>query len=120
MPSKDSRQPLLDILENIRLAHVFVAGLSYADFLVDQRTVYAVTRALEIISEAARRLPDELLERYPHLPWKDIKGAGNVYRHEYEDVLESMLWVTVQQALDPLEAVIRAELKRLSEESDPG
>ena len=64
---------------------------SYADFLVDRRTVYAVTRALEIISEVARRLPDELLEHYPHLPWKDIKGAGNVYRHEYEDVLESML-----------------------------
>ena len=119
MPSKDCQQPLTAILENIRLARAFIAGLNYADFLVDRRTVYAVTRALEIISEAARRLPDELLERYPHLPWKDIKGAGNVYRHEYEDVLESMLWATVQQALGPLEAVVLAELKRLSEEGDP-
>lgn len=118
MPFEDAQQPLVDILENIKLARAFVDGVSYADFVTDKRTVYAVTRALEIISEAARRLPEELLERYPHLPWKDIKGAGHVYRHEYEDVLESMLWTTVQQALDPLEIVIRTELKRWSEEAD--
>ena len=49
MPFEDAQQPLVDILENIKLARAFVDGVSYADFVTDKRTVYAVTRALEII-----------------------------------------------------------------------
>jgi uncharacterized protein with HEPN domain len=55
MPSKDSQQPLTDILENIKLARAFVADLSYADFLVDRRTVYAVIRAEAGVSWSWRR-----------------------------------------------------------------
>jgi uncharacterized protein with HEPN domain len=68
--------------------------MDYENFRADLRTVYAVTRCLEIISEASRRLPQQLKERHPHMPWIDIAGAGNIYRHNYEDVLEAVLWRT--------------------------
>ena len=67
-------------------------GLSFEAFKEDRKTFYAVTRALEIISEAARRLPDELRARHPELPWRAIMGAGNVYRHNYDNVLETYVW----------------------------
>jgi uncharacterized protein with HEPN domain len=75
-----------------------------------------VTRALEIVSEAVRRLPEGLCSRHPHIPWPDIRGAGNVYRHDCEDVLDIRLWATVQHALGPLDAVIRQELDALPNE----
>jgi uncharacterized protein with HEPN domain len=99
MPSTRSRSPaetLVDILENIHLARVFTEGMSHERFRGDIRTVYAVTRCLEIISEASRRLPKQLKARHPTIPWIDIAGAGSVYRHSYEDVLEQILWQTPQ------------------------
>jgi uncharacterized protein with HEPN domain len=51
--------------------------------------------------------------RHPSIPWKDIAGAGNVYRHDYEDVAAKVVWDTVQLALPPLQAVIASELDQL-------
>ena len=77
---------LRDILRNIDLAAQFLVGIERSAFLDDVRTIYAVIRCLEIISEASRRLPDELKARHPSIGWRQIAGAGNVYRHDYEDV----------------------------------
>jgi uncharacterized protein with HEPN domain len=60
MPSDQTRLALYDIRDNGKLAQDFVAGLSFERFRHDRLFFYAVTRALEIISEAARRLPTEL------------------------------------------------------------
>jgi uncharacterized protein with HEPN domain len=81
----------------------------------DKKTVYATVRCLEIISETVRRLPDSMLERHPHIPWVNIKGAGNVYRHDYDDVAESIIWKTIQSSLLPLEEAVKAELTGLND-----
>jgi uncharacterized protein with HEPN domain len=83
-------------------------------FRDDLRTVYAVTRCLEIISEASRRLPDEMKARHPSIAWKNMAGAGNIYRHDYEDVAVTQVWDAVQLALPPLRVVIERELAMLS------
>jgi len=80
--------------------------------IADVRTVYAVTRCLEVISEASRRLPPDLKARHPSIAWRQMAGAGNVYRHDYEDVAAEYVWETVQLALPPLRAVIEVELAR--------
>jgi uncharacterized protein with HEPN domain len=98
---------------HIDLATEFVAGIGYEAFRDDTRTVYAVTRCLEIISEASRRLPDEVKTRHPSIAWKDMAGAGNVYRHDYEDVAAKLVWNTVQLALPALRDVIARELAAL-------
>ena len=75
MPSKNPGQRLRDIIDNIDLVAAFTAGLDYAGFGSDRKTVYAVVRALEIISEATRRLSDELKERYPEIDWAIIHAT---------------------------------------------
>ncbi|WP_297515050.1 HepT-like ribonuclease domain-containing protein [uncultured Caulobacter sp.] len=75
---------------------------------------YAATRCLEIISEACRRLPDDLTGRYPMIDWRAIKAAGNIYRHEYEGVEERIVWTTIRDFLGDLEAAVRAELNDLT------
>lgn len=111
MPSNDTASVLETIASNIDLAHRFVEGLSHQDFLDDVRTQYAVTRCLEIISHASRRVPEDIKAKYPTVPWDRIAGAGNVYRHDYEEVLASILWVTVLDHLDGLRQAVRIELE---------
>ena len=104
---------LRDIAHHIGLAVQFTAGFDYEAFVADPRTVYAVTRCLEIISEASRRLPDDLKARHPSIAWKDMAGAGNIYRHDYEDVAAQHVWDAVQIDLPPLRTVIGQELAAL-------
>jgi uncharacterized protein with HEPN domain len=110
MPSDQTRIALSDIRDNGKLAQDFVAGLSFEKFRGDRLFYYAVTRALEIISEAARRLPVELRDRHPELPWRAIMGVGNVYRHNYDTVAEEYVWRTVHESLPALLAVIEVEI----------
>ena len=110
MLSSRTRQALLDMRENLQLAEDFSAGLTLETFQADRRTFYAVTRCLEIVSEATRRLPKDLLDRHPGLPWRAIMGIGNIYRHEYDNVVEEIVWRTVQQSLAPLREAVEREL----------
>lgn len=116
MLSKKARLALYAIRENGELARDFVAGLSFEEFERDRRTFYAVTRALEIISEAARRLPPELQARHPSLPWRAIMGVGNIYRHNYHNVAEQQVWRTVREGIPALLAAIAEEIERLKDE----
>jgi uncharacterized protein with HEPN domain len=117
MPSRDTARALSTIGHNIALARRFIEGMALEAFADDERTLYAVTRCLEIVSEAVRRLPEELKARHPDVPWKRIAGAGNVYRHDYEDVLASILWDTVRDHLHALENAVRRESARSGEDS---
>lgn len=113
MPSSPAEAALRDIDHHIDLATTFIADAGPDELQNDTRTLYAVIRCLEIISEASRRLPDELKARHPHIIWKQIAGAGNVYRHDYEDVAGEIIWNTVIFALPILKAVIGDEIARL-------
>ena len=110
MLSNSAAAALRDIAHHIELATQFVSGFDYETFQEDLRTVYAVTRCLEIVSEASRRLPDDLKARHPSIAWKDMAGAGNIYRHDYEDVAAQHVWDTVRIDLPPLRVVIDREL----------
>lgn len=113
MPSDASVRALRDILHHIDLAMQFAGGLERDRFVADTRTVYAVTRCLEIISEASRRLSDDLKARHTAIAWKQMAGAGNVYRHDYEDVAARFVWTTVKNDLPPLRDVINHEIEHL-------
>jgi uncharacterized protein with HEPN domain len=111
MPSERDEAALLAIRENILLAGDFTRGLDEAAFRQDRKTFYAVTRCLEIISEASRRLSDDVKSRHAHLPWKQVAGAGNIYRHNYDNVGETFVWTTVEHSLPLLLAAVDAELE---------
>jgi len=110
MRSDGEQSALGDMLHHITLAQHFTQDESFESFRDDVMRLYAVTRCLEIISEASRRLSDDLKARHPGIAWKEMAGAGNIYRHDYEDVAASRVWDTVEVALPPLRSVIEQEL----------
>jgi uncharacterized protein with HEPN domain len=93
------------------MAERFASGRKVESLRDDPMPLYAVTRCLEIISEASRRLSDELKARHPEMPWREMAAAGNFYRHNYEDVLPTRVWKTVQEDLPPLRTLIEQELR---------
>lgn len=95
---------------NIALAREWSADLSHDAFAANRPVFYAVTRCLEIISEASRRLPPDLLHRHPAVPWRNIRDAGNIYRHDYDGVQERIILETVKRSLDDLERAVALEL----------
>ena len=110
MLSESDRDALEDIGDNIARVRRFVEGFDIEGFIVDDKTFYAATRCLEIISEASRRLSPTFKERFPEIPWKQVAGSGNIYRHSHENVQERRIWATIHEALPLLRAVMDAEL----------
>jgi uncharacterized protein with HEPN domain len=113
MPSESLSLVLYDIRDNILFAQEFAARLDFQSFKESRLHFYAVTRALEIISEASRRLPEDMRERHPHLPWRNIRDVGNFYRHHYDNVAESYVWNTVHEHLPPFLTAVVAEISAL-------
>ncbi len=92
------------------MAEGFVAGYSYDAFKNDNLRLYAVTRCLEVISEASRRLSEDLKARHPAIAWRAMAAAGNIYRHQYEDVAPDAVWRTLTHDLPLLRAAVEREL----------
>ncbi len=93
---------LQDIFDEIEIIEKFIAGMSIEEFKADQKTIYAVTRAIDIIGEATTHLPQELKNKYPSIPWRQIKGMRNKSIHEYWSVDTDILWQTTQVSIPKL------------------
>jgi len=77
---------LADILGAIEDIDTFTQGMDEAAFRADRRTLYAVTRALEIIGEAAKRIPGDVQARHPNIPWRGMARMRDCIIHGYDTV----------------------------------
>jgi uncharacterized protein with HEPN domain len=109
MPSE--RAALDTIAVHATEARLFLGDMTADQFTEDRRTFHAATRCLEIVSEASRRLSDGLKARHPNIPWRDMAGAGNVYRHDYDNVAASFVYKTVTQDLAAILEMVAAETR---------
>jgi uncharacterized protein with HEPN domain len=91
-----------DIIDSMNKAMKFIEGMSYEQFTRDDKTVFAVVRALEIIGEAVKKIPEEIRVKYPEIPWKGMAGMRNKVIHEYFGVNLKYVWETVGKRIPEL------------------
>ncbi|HEC67882.1 MAG TPA: DUF86 domain-containing protein [Candidatus Desulfofervidus auxilii] len=80
-----------DIIDAMDKTMEFIGNLSYDEFIKDDKTIFAVTRALEVIGEAVKNVPEEVRGKYPQVLWKDMAGMRDKLIHEYHGVRLDMV-----------------------------
>lgn len=102
MSSREWLFRLEDILEALERIQRYSVGLDLQQFATDQRTFDAVIRNLQIIGEAARHIPNSILQQYPDVPWRHMQDMRNILIHEYFGIDVGIIWQTIVHDLPTL------------------
>lgn len=88
---RDHAQEAIDLL-----------GKMTQDQLSEDRTIQlAISRLIEIIGEAANRVPDDFRQQHPNLPWRQAIGMRHLLAHGYDVIEYAVIWDTVNKSLPP-------------------
>lgn len=101
-----------DIIEYMERAESYINSLSFEEFLKDEKTCDAVIRCIEVIGEAAKKIPDELRNSYSSVPWRDMAGMRDKIIHSYFTVDFETVWLVVKEEIPRLKPMI----KKISED----
>jgi uncharacterized protein with HEPN domain len=99
---RDFRLYLEDIIEAAKAAREYVAGMGKDELAKDRRTTDAVVRNLEIVVEAAKKLPAQVKHDHPEVEWKKIAGLRDILVHDYFGIDMDIVWDVVQNKLPAL------------------
>lgn len=88
-----------DILDCIDKVTKYTQHMTFEQFQMDEKTIDAVIRNLEIIGEAAGHVPLIIQEKYPQLNWFEMRGMRNIMAHEYFGVSVAIVWQAVNHDL---------------------
>ena len=99
---RDYRDYLNEIINASRAAVSFLDGVTYEDFTRNQQKTYAVLHALAVVGEATKRIPTEILNQYPEIPWRDVAGMRDNSAHGYFGLDLKIVWDTLRNDLPPI------------------
>jgi uncharacterized protein with HEPN domain len=97
---------LNNVLETMEKIDRFTEGMDYEDFLDDEKTMFAVAKAIEIIGDILKHIPEEIKEKHSIVPWEDIYGMRNFLAHNYFGSDQDEVWKTVKDDIPELRPII--------------
>ena len=110
---RDYRLYLDDILEASKRIEKYIKGFTLRRLKKDSLVIDGVVRNLEIIGEAAKKIPTNIREKYPDIEWKKIAGLRDVLAHEYFGLDLEVVWDIIENKLPILRKKIALVLKEM-------
>lgn len=107
MKTRDYRDYIQDILDSINDIDNFIKGMNFEQFAKDKKTINAVVRSIEVIGEAAKKIPVSLRAKHPIIPWKKIAGMRDKMIHEYFGIDIEILWKASKDEMPQLKSLFQ-------------
>jgi uncharacterized protein with HEPN domain len=110
---RDIKLYLKDILSSSNAIIAFIEGMEYEEFCKDDKTVSAVIKKLEIIGEAAKKIPHEITSANSGIPWKEMAGMRDILIHSYFGTEFEAVWLAAKTSVPELIPKIEKLLKEI-------
>jgi uncharacterized protein with HEPN domain len=103
---REYKDYLFDIVDAIEKIENFTEGLNFKEFENDDKTVFAVIRAFEIIGEAVKKIPEDIKDDNKNIPWKLISGMRDKLIHDYFGVDIKVVWETIKEDISQIKPLM--------------
>lgn len=116
--ARSTKYFLEDIIESVQKVQNY-ASRGRSNFFKDEILQDAIIRRLEIIGEASNQIPEEIIEYYLEIPWRQIIGFRNIAIHEYFRVDLHLVWSLIESGeLEKLLSVAEQILADISDREE--
>ena len=104
---------LEDILTNIADIESFVKDIPREKLEQNKLRTKAILRSLEVIGEAVKQIPQNLRDKHPKVPWRDVAGMRDVLIHAYFGIEQDQVWGVIVKDLPVLKKEVIKMLKEI-------
>jgi uncharacterized protein with HEPN domain len=113
MSEREMKLYLTDIDDAISTIRSYTEGITYEQLLADRKTREAIILNFVVIGEAIKKIPPEIIDRYPDVPWKEFAGMRDKMVHGYFQISPTIIWETSRHDLIPLADAVKVLLKKM-------
>ena len=108
---RDYKLFVKDILDAIEKIESFIKGMSFQEFVDDDKTASAVVRKLEVIGEASKNVPKFLKQQHGELPWSDMARMRDKVIHAYFGIDYEIIWKVIKEKLPQIKPFVATLLQ---------